>query len=108
MHANGHILWVLVNATLVRDADGNGSYILGQIQDITDRMVDHDPLTGLFNRRRFEQELQPPLQRYGAEALGLSTTLSASTTRSSSKTLILRLLKAHNLPSMWFAGWGAD
>ncbi len=79
MHANGHIVWVSVNATLVRDADGNGSYILGQIQDITDRrrfeerlqhMVDHDPLTGLFNRRRFEQELDRHVahtQRYGAE-----------------------------------------
>src|SRR4029079_775587 len=79
LHANGHVVWVSVNATLVRDADGNGSYILGQIQDITDRrrfeerlqhMVDHDPLTGLFNRRRFEQELDRHVahtHRYGAE-----------------------------------------
>ena len=79
LHANGHSVWVSVHATLVRDADGNPSHILGQIQDITERrrfedrlqhMVDHDPLTGLFNRRRFEQELDRHVAetlRYGAE-----------------------------------------
>jgi diguanylate cyclase (GGDEF)-like protein/PAS domain S-box-containing protein len=78
LHANGHLVWVSVHATLVRDADGNPSHILGQIQDITERrrfeerlqhLVDHDPLTGLFNRRRFEQELDrhvAQVQRYGA------------------------------------------
>ncbi|HET8754971.1 MAG TPA: PAS domain S-box protein [Solirubrobacteraceae bacterium] len=77
LHANGHTVWVSVHATLVRDADGNPSHILGQIQDITDRrrfeerlqhLVDHDPLTGLFNRRRFEQELDrhvAHVERYG-------------------------------------------
>jgi diguanylate cyclase (GGDEF)-like protein/PAS domain S-box-containing protein len=79
LHANGHSVWVSVHATLVRDADGNPSHILGQIQDITERrrfedrlqhMVDHDPLTGLFNRRRFEQELDRHVAdtlRYGAD-----------------------------------------
>jgi diguanylate cyclase (GGDEF)-like protein/PAS domain S-box-containing protein len=77
LHANGHTVWVSVHATLVNDADGNPSHILGQIQDITDRrrfeerlqhLVDHDPLTGLFNRRRFEQELDrhvAHVERYG-------------------------------------------
>ena len=55
-----------IHATLVRDADGNPSHVLGQIQDITERrrfeerlqhLVDHDPLTGL---------LQPPPLRAGA------------------------------------------
>ncbi len=79
LHAAGHQVWVSVHATLVRDADGEPSHILGQIQDITDRrrfeerlqhLVDHDPLTGLFNRRRFEQELDrhvAQVARYGAE-----------------------------------------
>ena len=48
--------------------------MLGQIQDITDRrrfeeqlqyLADHDPLTGLLNRRRFEQELEPPPRHVG-------------------------------------------
>ena len=79
LHAAGHIVWVAVHATLVRDADGNPSHILGQIQDITDRrrfqerlqhLVDHDPLTGLYNRRRFEQELERHVthaSRYGVQ-----------------------------------------
>jgi diguanylate cyclase (GGDEF)-like protein/PAS domain S-box-containing protein len=78
LHGAGHTVWVSVHATLIRDADGNPSHILGQIQDITERrrfeerlqhMVDHDPLTGLYNRRRFEQELDrhvAHIERYGA------------------------------------------
>ena len=77
-HGAGREVWVSVHATLVRDADGDPSHILGQIQDITDRrgfedrlqhLVDHDSLTGLFNRRRFEQELERHVThtaRYGA------------------------------------------
>ncbi len=77
LHASGHTVWVSVHATLVRDADGNASHVLCQIQDITDRrrfeerlqhLVDHDPLTGLYNRRRFEQELDRQVAhgaRYG-------------------------------------------
>jgi diguanylate cyclase (GGDEF)-like protein/PAS domain S-box-containing protein len=79
LHAAGHTVWVSVHATLVRDADGRPSHILGQIQDVTERrrfeerlqhMVDHDSLTGLYNRRRFEQELDrhvAHIERYGAE-----------------------------------------
>ncbi len=78
VHPDGREVWVSVHATLVRDADGNPSHILGQIQDITDRrryedrlqhLVDHDSLTGLFNRRRFGQELERHVAhtaRYGA------------------------------------------
>ncbi len=78
LHAKGHSVWVSVHATLVRDAHGRPSHILGQIQDVTDRrrfeerlqhLVDHDPLTGLFNRR-VEQELERHVAeagRYGAQ-----------------------------------------
>jgi diguanylate cyclase (GGDEF)-like protein/PAS domain S-box-containing protein len=79
LHAAGHTVWVAVHATLVRDADGDPSHVLGQIQDITDHrrfqerlqhLVDHDPLTGLYNRRRFEQELERHVAhagRYGVQ-----------------------------------------
>jgi len=36
-HRSGRIIWALVNASLVRDADGAPKYFVIQIQDITDR-----------------------------------------------------------------------
>jgi diguanylate cyclase (GGDEF)-like protein/PAS domain S-box-containing protein len=79
VHADGHTVWVDVHGTLIRDADGRPSHVLGQIQDVTERrrferrlqhLADHDPLTGLLNRRRFEAELDrhvSAVRRYGAE-----------------------------------------
>ena len=60
LHASGSAVWVAINSTLVRDADGKPLHFLSQMQDITDRrrheaelrhLADHDPLTGLLNRR---------------------------------------------------------
>jgi diguanylate cyclase (GGDEF)-like protein/PAS domain S-box-containing protein len=77
-HAWGHHVWVLVTASIVRSADRTPLYILTQVQDISERkalarrleyFVDHDFLTGLFNRRHFEQELAKEtdrVARYGA------------------------------------------
>ncbi|MGA2037089.1 MAG: PAS domain S-box protein [Acidimicrobiales bacterium] len=57
---------VAMQATLLRDSEGNSLNILAQIQDITDRrrdedrlrhLADHDALTGLLNRRSFEHEV---------------------------------------------------
>jgi diguanylate cyclase (GGDEF)-like protein/PAS domain S-box-containing protein len=79
VHADGHPVWVDVHNSVVRDADGRPSHVLGQIQDVTERrrvaqrlqhLADHDPLTGLLNRRRFEAELArhvTEVQRYGAQ-----------------------------------------
>jgi diguanylate cyclase (GGDEF)-like protein/PAS domain S-box-containing protein len=59
----GGEVWVAVNATLVRDEDGRPVHVLGQMRDVTERrehqaqlqhLADHDPLTGLRNRRGFE------------------------------------------------------
>ena len=54
----------------MRDADGRPLYRLVQALDVTERktteerlrfLADHDPLSGVFNRRRFEAELQREL-----------------------------------------------
>jgi diguanylate cyclase (GGDEF)-like protein/PAS domain S-box-containing protein len=74
---DGSIVWVARGVTLVRAADGAPLHFLDQIQDITERrrfeselrhLADHDPLTGLYNRRRLEQELDrhvAEIARYG-------------------------------------------
>ena len=71
-HARGHYLWVLVTASVVRDDQGQPLYGISQVQDISERkklaehleyLVDHDSLTGLLNRRRFELELAKEAQR---------------------------------------------
>ncbi len=65
-HAWGHHVWVLVTVSIVRDGDRRPLHIVTQVQDISERkemaqrleyVVDHDFLTGLLNRRHFEQEL---------------------------------------------------
>ncbi|MDX6692183.1 MAG: hypothetical protein QOG15_3640 [Solirubrobacteraceae bacterium] len=74
---DGSTVWVARSVTLVREADGTPLNFLDQIQDITERrrfeselrhLAEHDPLTGLLNRRRLEQELDrhvAEIARYG-------------------------------------------
>ncbi len=36
-HKNGHIIWVLVNISILKNTDGGSSHFITQIQDITER-----------------------------------------------------------------------
>jgi diguanylate cyclase (GGDEF)-like protein/PAS domain S-box-containing protein len=77
-HAWGHYFWGLLTVSIVRDERGEILYVVSQVQDISERrelsqrleyLIDHDFLTGLANRRRFEQELSREAERvarYGA------------------------------------------
>jgi diguanylate cyclase (GGDEF)-like protein/PAS domain S-box-containing protein len=71
-HVSGEYIWVLLTVSLVRNDADEPLYLISQIQDISERkematqlahLIDHDFLTGLFNRRRFEQELQLHVER---------------------------------------------
>jgi diguanylate cyclase (GGDEF)-like protein/PAS domain S-box-containing protein len=71
---DGERITVLLTISPVRDA--NGQIVLAAViaRDITERvrhearlrhLADHDQLTGLFNRRRFDEELKRELARAG-------------------------------------------
>jgi diguanylate cyclase (GGDEF)-like protein/PAS domain S-box-containing protein len=77
LRPDGEWIWTAVNTSMVRDDDGAPLYAIIQVQDVSERkrfegqlqyLADHDPLTGLFNRRRFEGELSRQVafnSRYG-------------------------------------------
>jgi diguanylate cyclase (GGDEF)-like protein/PAS domain S-box-containing protein len=77
LHAERHAMWVTVNASLVRNTAGQPLYCIRQLQDIEEQkryegelgyLVEHDPLTGLLNRRGFVRELTHQMaytRRYG-------------------------------------------
>jgi len=64
---NGELYWVHATLSPIKDANGIVTHFLAVIEDINERkhletkladMADRDPLTNLFNRRRFEEELE--------------------------------------------------
>ncbi|HEV2784819.1 MAG TPA: diguanylate cyclase [Solirubrobacteraceae bacterium] len=80
LHAEGHLVWVNLSLSLVRGTAGSPDHLIAQIEDVTERqrtleelqhLADHDPLTGLLNRRRLEAELAHQVdlaERYGHRA----------------------------------------
>src|SRR5450631_4384635 len=80
--AAGETVAAILSMSLVRDQDGSPLHFIAQLQDISERkrledqlrhLADHDPLTGLRNRRLFENDLRLQVaraQRYG-ELAGL-------------------------------------
>lgn len=69
-HRDGHLIWVWEQGQTVKIDDM--AYLEGIVLDINQRklmeqelekLATHDPLTGLFNRRQFEQQLNDELTR---------------------------------------------
>jgi PAS domain S-box-containing protein/diguanylate cyclase (GGDEF)-like protein len=73
-HADGHVIWVMLSVSLVRDPAGEPLYFISQIEDITDRkrreealrdeaaqlavIASTDPLTGLGTRREWDLAIE--------------------------------------------------
>jgi diguanylate cyclase (GGDEF)-like protein/PAS domain S-box-containing protein len=78
--AAGETVAAIVSVSLVRDGAGEPLHYIVQLQDISERreleehlrhLADHDPLTGLRNRRLFEHDLKLQIaraHRYGEMA----------------------------------------
>ncbi len=76
----GHLIWVQLSGSLVRDDRGRPLHFLAQVQDVSERrrmetqlreLAEQDTVTDLFNRRRFEEELTRQVERcrrYGEQA----------------------------------------
>lgn len=67
IHKNGSLIWVLLNVSLLRNADNKPCYFIAQIQDIDLQkkaelelkyIAYHDELTGLANRKQLENSFE--------------------------------------------------
>jgi len=88
-NAAGEIVPAILSISLVRDAQSAPAHFIAQLQDISERkrleehlryLADHDPLTGLRNRRLFEHDLKLQVarcQRYGERSAVMVVDLDA-------------------------------
>ncbi len=88
-NAAGETLSAILSISLVRDARQEPLHFIAQLQDISERkrleehlrhLADHDPLTGLRNRRLFAHDLKLQVarcQRYGERAAVMVVDLDA-------------------------------
>jgi diguanylate cyclase (GGDEF)-like protein/PAS domain S-box-containing protein len=77
---DGTALWTNVTVSLVRDEDGSPQFLVGMVEDNTERHVlseklrhqaNHDPLTGLGNRALFTERLQAAFAAGDGQRIGL-------------------------------------
>lgn len=94
-HRDGHVVWIMLSVSMVRDEEMQPRYFVSQIQDITEQkravfelersqaalekanrdlmeQATVDPLTGVLNRRALDDKLNEELHRAVRNALPVS------------------------------------
>jgi len=75
-HGEGDVVWAAVHGSFVSDIESASPSLILQLQDVTARreaearlqyIAFHDSLTGLPNRRRFQDELEQAIARSNAD-----------------------------------------
>jgi PAS domain S-box-containing protein len=63
IHKRGHVVWITLNVSLVRDSSGNPLYFISQVQDVTERKEAEKALAGQVGREALINRISSAVHR---------------------------------------------